>query len=96
MDTLQQLVCRHTCASAGLPPDRGIQHVTPFAPDAQPVPQRMSRLAHVAFQDHVCYSIRNSIYRILTGGLETPVLHRNVYLDRTYHLPWECMCGLPD
>lgn len=51
----------------GLPPDRGIEHVIPLIPDAQPVPQRMYRLAPAELTE-----VKAQVTDLLERGLIQP------------------------
>ena len=53
--------------STGLPPDRGIEHVIPLIPDAQPVPQRMYRLAPAELTE-----VKAQVTDLLERGLIEP------------------------
>ena len=52
---------------AGLPPDRGIEHIIPLVPDAQPAPQRMYRLAPAELTE-----VKAQLTALLERGLIEP------------------------
>ena len=52
---------------AGLPPDRGIEHVIPLLPDSHPVPQRMCGLAPAELTE-----VKAQVTDLLERGLMEP------------------------